>query len=367
MPALHEKALQLGINIDESTTWWELTDAFFRHGRLHEAIQAQRYAVPILDDIAAEVNQNDGIRGTYPEHIISEVWRTMMETTSQYVILKQPTQFDIGDAQIVSLDLDEVAPRVGSTANRQAAVMYLLARHILGSRFFLMPGDVDLMPELYQRYHARRIDEIREDPKRLCYDEAHRVTQNAAVSGQMVEDINTLIRESRKWNLSIGLYTQSVDDFPKIILNLATTVLILGSGTEQSIADLAEKFGLNGVCTYALGRLGKPGPAGANLVAVFKTGTGPSQLILTLTVGSQALWAFSTTTEDTSIRNELYSRLGVTKALDILARRFSGGSAKAEVERRKRNVLDTTASEAENFNVIKEIIEELHADANNML
>ena len=37
-----------------------------------------------------------------------------------------------------------------------------------------MPADVQLMPEYYQDYHARRIEAIREDPKRLCYDEDYR-------------------------------------------------------------------------------------------------------------------------------------------------------------------------------------------------
>lgn len=49
-----------------------------------------------------------------------------------------------------------------------------------------------------------------------------------------------MARESRKWNLSIGLYTQSIDDIPKIIIELATTILILGAGTEQSIEDMTD-------------------------------------------------------------------------------------------------------------------------------
>lgn len=102
------------------------------------------------------------------------VWRSFLDAIDAYVILKEPTQFDLGDAQIVSLDLDEVAPRGGSTADRQSAVMYMLARHVLGARFFLMPDDVKLMPEKYQPYHAERVEAIREDPKRFCYEEDYR-------------------------------------------------------------------------------------------------------------------------------------------------------------------------------------------------
>ena len=79
-----------------------------------------------------------------------------------------------------------------------------------------------------------------------------------------------------------------------------------------------------------------------------------SQLVLSLTIGGQSLWAFSTTTEDVTIRNHLYQRLGPSEALRRLARRFPGGSAKAEVERRRRQVEDRSDSDDEVVNVILE-------------
>lgn len=168
-----------------------------------------------------------------------------------------------------------------------------------------------------------------------------------------------MARESRKWNLSIGLYTQSIDDIPDIITELATTIVILGAGTDKSIADMGERFGLNGACCHALGHLGKPGPAGSNLVALFRTGAGKSQLVLSLTIGGQALWAFSTTTEDVAIRNHLYKRMEPAEALRRLAARFPGGSAKSEVERRRRQVTDQTGADDVMVNVIQEIVNEI--------
>ena len=96
-------------------------------------------------------------------------------------------------------------------------------------------------------------------------------------------------------------------------------------GTEKSIENLTQRCGLNVACRYALARLGKPGKAGANLVALFRTGTGMSQLVLSLTIGPQSLWAFSTTTEDVAIRNNLYQRLGPSETLRRRAKRFPGG------------------------------------------
>mgnify|MGYP005926383151 CR=1 FL=1 len=359
LPELHALLLREAIPLNTSPTWWEVVDALFDRGFVHEAIQAQRYAVPLLGDITTQINQNQGIINGYEKKTRSEAWRSIIAAISAYAVLKEPTRFDLGDAQIVSLDLDEVATHGGPGANRQSAVMYMLARHVLGARFFLMPDDVKLMPERYQDYHAERIEAIREDPKRLCYDEAHRVTKNSSVSGQLLADMTTMARESRKWNLSIGLYTQSIDDIPDIIIELASTMLILGAGTEHSIANLTKRFSLNGACRYALGHLGKPGPAGSNLVALFRTGAGMSQLVLSLTIGGQALWAFSTTTEDVAIRNHLYKRMEPSEALRRLAARFPGGSAKAEVERRRRRVTDQSEVGDVLVNVIQEIVNEI--------
>ena len=357
MPELHALMEKRGVALDQHTTWWEVVDMLYDHGLIHEAHQAQRYAVPLLADISTQISQNKGIENTYDADTRQTVWRAIIDAIEAYEVLKQPTKFDLGDAQIVSLDLDEVAPRGGSTADRQSAVMYMLARHILGARFFLMPDDVKLMPERYRAYHAERIEAIREDPKRLCYDEAHRVTRNTSVAGQLQEDMTTMARESRKWNLSIGLYTQSIDDIPDIICELATMVVILGAGTDKGIETLGKRFGLNGACKYALANLGKPGPAGANLIGLFRTGSGLSQQVLTLTIGGQSLWAFSTTTEDVTIRNTLYRHLPPSEALRRLAKRFPGGSAKSEVERRRRLVGDQ-ADEAV-VNVTHEIVREI--------
>ncbi len=362
MPELHSFIVEQGIPLDESTCWWEVVDGLFERGHVHEALQAQRFAVPLLADVVAQVRQNKGIESTYEQKTILNVWRSLLDAIDAYVILKAPTQFDLGDAQIVSLDLDEVAPRGTEVADRQSAVMYMLARHILGARFFLMPDDVKLMPERYQAYHEERINAVREDPKRFCYDEAHRVTKNTSVAGQLMADMTTMARESRKWNLSIGLYTQDIDDIPDIINELATMIVILGSGTKQSIDNLASRFSLNEACRNALSRLGKPGKEGSNLVGLFRTGAGMSQLVLSLTVGSQALWAFSTTTEDVSIRNSLYRRMGPSEALRRLAARFPGGSAKAEVERRRREVTDQSDVDDAVVNVLHQIAEELAED-----
>ena len=59
------------------------------------------------------------------------------------------------------------------------------------------------------------------------------------------------------------------------------------------------------------------------------------------------------------IRNNLYKRMEPSEALRRLAARFPGGSAKSEVERRRRQVTDQSGADDELVNVITEIANEL--------
>ena len=78
-----------------------------------------------------------------------------------------------------------------------------------------------------------------------------------------------------------------------------------------------------------------------------------------MTIGGQALWAFSTTTEDVTIRNALYLHLGPSEALRRLAGRFPGGSAKSEEERGRLLVGSAHNAEDVAVNVTKELVQEL--------
>jgi len=60
-----------------------------------------------------------------------------------------------------------------------------------------------------------------------------------------------------------------------------------------------------------------------------------------------------------AIRNQLYKRLGPTETLQRLAARYPGGSAKAEVERRRRQVADESGADDEVTNFIHEIVNEI--------
>lgn len=353
----------LSIHVDKCTSWWEIRDILFENGYIHEATRAQRFAVPVLAEVAAMVKQ-EKITSIYKhstpnkEPITDFFWRQCIDVIAAYPILKGPTRFDISDAQIVSLDLDEVAPRGGAEADRQTAVMYMIGRHVVASRFFLMPEDAKLAAPQYQKWMLEQIENIRQDPKRLCYDEMHRVIRNAAIAKQVVGDIETISRESRKWNLSLGVYSQSIEDFPEIIVELATSLYIFGVGTARMAERIAKIFGLNDTALIEMQRLGKPDKRGSNFIGIFKAANQVSVHRLTNTIGMQALWAFDTTTENVTVRNKLYQTLGVSETLKRLARLYPGG-LKDVVEKRKSAVADAVDADVD---IIKALVNEISAD-----
>ena len=168
------------IDTDDRSTWWEVVDALFDAGDTHHAMLAQRYAVPTISDCAAMAKDEkitSIYKGDIPGSNISVTdyfWRSVGDAVRNYAILAGPTEFSLGDASVVSLDLEEVATRGGPQAERQTAVMYMLARHTLASDIFFRKDHLAEIPERDRDHHAREIEQSENDPKRLCFDEFHR-------------------------------------------------------------------------------------------------------------------------------------------------------------------------------------------------
>lgn len=328
---------EIGFIRDTHTTWWEVTDALFLAGFPHEASQAQRYAVPLLSD-AASICRMPSIEDLYGkiiaptgETLINAFARMISAAVREYPILSRVTAFDLGEAKIVSLDLDEVAKSGGDAADRQTGIMYMLARYILAKDYYLTEENMADMPESYHDYHRYRIKEIRETPKRLVYDEFHRTAKSQAVRDQVIIDM----REGRKWNVQVALISQSLDDFDSVMVEFGTSVYIMDAGPLAAIEKTTSIFGLNETAKLALRtRVHGPREGGSTFLAQFSTKFGQNTQLLTCTLGPIELWAFSTTAEDAQIRNQLYKRIGPSETRRILASIFPSGSAKKYIERR---------------------------------
>jgi intracellular multiplication protein IcmB len=328
---------EIGFVRDQRSTWWEVTDALFTAGFIHEATLAQRHAMPVLSE-AASICRLPAIEDLYGkikaptgETLVSAFSRMISGAVREYPIIAQVTKFDIGDSRVVSLDLDEVAKSGGDAANRQTAVMYMLARYVLGRNYFLTEENVGDMSDAYREYHATRVQEIREDPKRFVFDEFHRTSRVQAVRDQVIQDM----REGRKWKVQIALLSQSLDDFDDVMVEFATSVFIMDAGPEQAIAKTRQVFGLTPTAVHALRhRVHGPREGGATFLAQFSTKEGINLQLLTSTLGPIELWAFSTTSEDANLRNQLYRKLGPREARRVLATLFPSGSAAKLIEQR---------------------------------
>lgn len=353
-PAVDRAVADAGLRTDKRTTWWEIVDGLFDAGMSHEAGLAQRYAVPLLAD-AASMARHPAVMDLYKkseaptsEPLVDAFSRMISSAIREYPILAKTTQFDIGDARVVSFDLDEVAKPGGETADRQTAVMYMLSRHVLARHFYLTPENVGDFPEKYRNYHRDRIAEIREDKKRICFDEFHRTSKAKAVRDQVVVDM----REGRKWGVMITLASQSIDDFVTIspagdrddtMIQFATSVFVMDAGPASTVEKLASIFGLSDTAKNALTyRVRGPQREGVTFLAQFFTKGGQSTQLITSTLGPIELWAFNTTSEDVIIRNRLYKALGPAEARRRLARVFSSGSAKDEVDRLRAQLRQDT-------------------------
>lgn len=355
---------EIGFVQDEHTTWWEVTDALFLAGFKHEAFLAQRYAMPLLADAAA-ICRTQAVEDLYGqvkaptgEPLIQAFSRMISSAAREYPILTGVTKFDIGDARIVSLDLDEVAKSGGDAAERQTAVMYMLARYVLGRHYYLTEDMLNDFPEVYREYHRGRISEIREDPKRLVYDEFHRTSKARAVRDQVILDM----REGRKWNVQIALISQSLDDFDAVMVEFATSIFIMDAGPEQAIKRSTEIFGLSETARVALKtRVHGPREGGATFLAQFATKNGMNTQLLTNTLGPVELWAFSTTAEDARIRNILYQKLGPSEARRVLANLFPSGSVKSLIEHRLASLKEqgTLIEESSNLGIIDQLVNEI--------
>ena len=353
------------IHLPKEPYWWDVVDALFDLGLIHEASLAQRHAVPTMTDTVT-ASRRPQIRALLEEtklsasteSVINAFERMIASAIREFPILSGITRFDIGGARICAIDLMDVAPQGDETADRQTAIMYMLARHTLVRSWWMGEDSIRTIPEKYRRYHEKRLVDIRESPKRISYDEFHRTSKSVAVRSQIVRDV----REGRKWGVQIVLASQLIEDFDDAMVDLATGVWILGSTvSENAVQKAVDRFGLTETAKGVIkGKLTGPRAGGAPCLLILSTVEGRYEQHLINTLGPVELWALSTSAEDVLIRTRLYARLGAQRARSVLAINFPGGSARTEINRRVSVANEKGETEgAAKGKVIEDMVNEL--------
>ncbi|MGE4351894.1 MAG: type IV secretion protein IcmB [Bdellovibrionales bacterium] len=365
-PEVDEVLRRHNVHLPVDPYWWDVVDALYDVGAFHECMLAQRHAVPTLAD-AVTAARRPQIRalleetsiGASAESIIHAFDRMIASAVREFPILASVTRFDVGTTRVAAVDLQEVAPQGDDSADRQTSVMYMLARHVLVRAWWLGPESIRMMPEKYRSYHEARLRDIRECPKRICYDEFHRTSKTQSVRAQVVRDM----REGRKWGVQIVLASQLLDDFSEDMVDMATGVWICGTAvSERAITATAERFGLSDTARWVMRyRLTGPRASGAPVLFLLSTNEGRYEQHLINTLGPMELWALSTSAEDVDLRTQLYETLGAPQARAILARFFPGGSARQEIRRRvvQRSERDVGGEAVSTSMIIHELAQEL--------
>lgn len=361
-----DEAIQkFNVHLPADPYWWDVVDKMYDLGQYHVASLAQRHAVPTLND-SITASRRPQIRtlleetsvGFSTESVISAFERMVTSSIREYPILSSVTQFDIADARICSLDLMDVAPQGDESADRQTAIMYMLARHALVRSWWMGKEALTHIPERYQAYHEMNLQQIAESPKRLCYDEFHRTSKSNSVRSQVIRDV----REGRKRGVQIVLTSQLLDDFDKDMVDLATGVWVLGTAiSDKAVDDVQERFGLSETARQIIRtKLTGPKSIGAPCLFVLGSTDGRYEQHLYNTLGPIELWALSTSSEDVSIRNRVYLKLGASRGRQMLAASYPGGSARNEIRRRVLAKSEGGQSRSAMISaVIEEIVQEI--------
>ncbi len=345
VPAVDSAFKEIDFQCRTCPSWWEAADALFAAGRVAEAAMAQSRAVPVLSDLVSASHSEqvislygDATDGSNRQPVLASFHRRISEASRDFVILSGPTLFNLGVASVVALDLDEVTSGDGGDgARRQAAAMFMLARHIVMRDWMLDVEEIRAavisghMPEIYESYHVRRSESLRRSPKLFCMDEFHRAGRIPGIQQQVLQDI----REGRKHNVRIALASQLPEDFENSVLEMASSIFVFSPPSSNSIRCLREMFGLTDHEQSILKtRLAGPSKGGTPVWCIFRHKEGECRQLLYLTLGPAEIWSLSTTPEDVALREMLYDKLGPRLARQTLAARFPHGSAKSEIEAR---------------------------------
>ena len=335
-----DRALQQhAIALPDQPSWWEVVDALFEAGDAPAAIRAQRYAAPLLSDLNA-IAPWPQVMALYGDALslqrtgespVALFTRVIAAATREWPLLAYPTRFDLGNARVASLDLAALCGDMTPVGQRQTAIAFLLARHVLGRDLFLDDQTPGWAPVRYRAWHRDRVEALLAYPKKFCIDEKHRCGRFHAVDGQIVRDM----REGRKSHVHIALASQILEDFTDEMAELATAIYIMEYASDDQAEALRTKFSLSASALAELRLHGTgPTPAGAPFLCVLRTKRGLITQLLYLTTGPIELWALSTTAEDRLVRARLYQRFTPQVARAALAQAYPGGSIKAELQRR---------------------------------
>lgn len=340
---------EIKMEVTDRTFVWEVVDALFDAGLIDDASLAQRYAVPRLPDLI-KASRTKEILDAYSsapsatgEMILDVFTRNIQTAQTEYELICDVTRFEISNARVVSIDLEEVVTGSDSEeGKRRAAMMFLFARRLGAKNYFLRWDEISsFIPERYFEYQKARVKGLEESMKYLEYDEVHYASGIPSMAKRMQEDL----RVGRKYKCVTMMSSQLLHDFPRSTVDNCYTYFILGAGTDTSLGELESTFGLTSSEVSAI-KVDCTGPG--RLFGLFKTVKGTTSQVLYTTAGPFTRWAYSTSKDDALLRTEVTNLLGgdYLRALKMLAAAYPGGTARDAMEHYRRSRGDHSTGES---------------------
>jgi intracellular multiplication protein IcmB len=344
---LTSKQFQLGLNdeIDDAlnrygydtkirSSWRDVRDFLFDNKEIRLATIAQRYAVPVLEDLADIAYSDDQIQAQFGissgENLINYFNRKIQSALTDFVLYNGVTELDFSNARLIIFDIQDIAVQGDSPDSiRKNAISYILFTYFGTKHFFLTEESLPSFPSKYQSFHAKRIAEIREDEKRIVCDEAHR-----AKSPGVQRMFSIFQREGGKWGVQICLISHSIEDFDPQIVKQSNTFFFLGSMSAKEIESIDKfiKLTKSERDIMEKGVLHGPKMGGSSMLMRFVTVDGTYSQVLRFPRGPKLMWALSTTMVDMSLRSLAYKKWGNKLGRAILGDAFPSGSARIDVE-----------------------------------
>lgn len=347
-------------------SWYDVRDELFKAGYVEEAVRAQRYAVPTLNDMVEVALSSNVLSRAYghesgrKEDLVKDFANKIGAVLRDYCIFTQPTQIDFSNAKLVAIDLQDVRGPKTPAGAKQTGIMYMLGRYVAAKNFYITETYLSSFDPIYQAYQQRRIKEISEDEKRIVYDEFHSTEGCVPVRNQVELDQ----REGGKWGVQVCLISQNAHDFTDAMVKNATNKFILGGASALEVQQISERFGLTKTEKLILGNniLHGPTEQGSCLLYKFETKKGSFSQVLRFAKGPKEIWAYSTTRADMNIRQFLTDNLGAREARQALAEFFPECTAVPEIETRMKNrkdIVDVSMLEKEQDSIAVQLSKEV--------
>lgn len=380
-------------NANGEMTWYGLTDAFFqiylKNNAHYEALslaeKCQRFAVPCLADITG-IPMDQELVSIYGditvesgEKLPNYVSRMLQEMISKYPNISGPSSLSFGEARIIGMNIDKVCPKDDTPSSKlQTAIMTMVARQAVIGSWKVAPDEADLiragkdntgenfpLGKEYRAYQRKIFQEIKDTRKVFIWDEYHRTSEQAGIRAQVETDI----REGRKYEIWLLLASQQMDDFITVmdngrvkttLIDLASAILILGAGSEDSARKVCDVLGFDIDVEKIVTKLRKAGAEGSNMVAYYKTSKGNFVQYQYLNMGAVELWAYSTDPYDRRLREKVLGKLGISVGLKQLARAYPNGGCASDYERRKSSMQNSYGiDDEEEVGIIDKMAEEI--------